>query len=291
MYKRQDTGVSEGMMIGTDFDPMLAKVISHDESRELAAAKLRKELENCHFGGFVNNIDFLINILGNESFLNGDTTTDFIARYNPPRSIEIDSNETNFLLMATTLWLQHKNRSNSVVLGHIPSGWHNARLPYQQNSFELDETELTVRYKRQRDGSFIDEKNQVAFINHVTNESIDIEFNKLRRRVNITQYENLLLVQHDKGNKLIKLIPRFKNEQELIQKGSLVSPMPGKVTEINVKTGDKVEKGQNLLVMEAMKMNHSISSNQDGIVEEIYVQEGDQLETGTSLLFIKSGDE
>ncbi|GIS40333.1 MAG: hypothetical protein Ct9H90mP13_01790 [Pseudomonadota bacterium] len=58
-----------------------------------------------------------------------------------------------------------------------------------------------------------------------------------------------------------------------------------------MKTGDKVEKGQNLLVKEAMKMNHSILSNQDGIVEEIYVQEGDQLETGTSLLFIKSGDE
>jgi len=61
--------------------------------------------------------------------------------------------------------------------------------------------------------------------------------------------------------------------------------------EINVKVGDDVIKGQTLLVMEAMKMNHSISSNQDGIVEEIYVQEGDQLETGTSLLFIKSGDE
>ena len=76
----------------------------------------------------------MINILGNESFLNGDTTTDFITRYNPPRSIEIDSNEKNFLLMATTLWLQHKNRSNAVVLGHIPSGWHNARLPYQQTS-------------------------------------------------------------------------------------------------------------------------------------------------------------
>ncbi len=288
---RWDTGVSEGMMIGTNFDPMLAKVISHDKSRELAAAKLRKELENCHFGGFINNIEFLVNILGSDSFLNGDTTTDFIDRCNPPRSIELDSNAADFLLMAATLWLQHKNRSNSIVLGHIPSGWHNARLPYQKASFELDETELTVRYKRQRDGSFIDEKNQIAFINDVSNESIDIEFNKLRRRVNITQHDNLLVVQHDKGNKLLKLIPRFKNEQELTQKGSLVSPMPGKVTEINVKKGDKVEKGQNLLVMEAMKMNHSISSNQDGIVEEIYVQEGDQLETGTSLLFIKSSDE
>ena len=61
--------------------------------------------------------------------------------------------------------------------------------------------------------------------------------------------------------------------------------------EINVKVGDDVIKGQTLLVMEAMKMNQSISSDQDGIVEEIYVNEGDQLETGTSLLLVKSSDE
>ena len=60
---RWDSGVCEGMIIGTDFDPMLAKVISHDKTRELAASKLAKELENTHFGGFTNNIDFLINIL------------------------------------------------------------------------------------------------------------------------------------------------------------------------------------------------------------------------------------
>jgi len=67
--------------------------------------------------------------------------------------------------------------------------------------------------------------------------------------------------------------------------------MPGKVTEMNVKVGDNITKGQKLLVMEAMKMNHSISSDRDGIVKEIYVNKGDQLETGTSLLLLKSDDE
>ena len=288
---RWDSGVCEGMIIGTDFDPMLAKVISHDKTRELAASKLAKELENTHFGGFTNNIDFLINILRNERFLKGDTTTDFIDRCQPPRSIELDSKEINFLLMSATLWIQNINHSNANVLRHIPSGWHNARLPFQRTTFEIDNEAFTVRYKQQRNGSFLDDNNQIAIINDVTDEFIDIEFENVRRRVNITRYENLYLVQHDRGHKLIKLLPRFKNEQDLIQKGSLISPMPGKVTEMNVKVGDNITKGQKLLVMEAMKMNHSISSDRDGIVKEIYVNKGDQLETGTSLLLLKSDDE
>lgn len=288
---RWDSGVCEGMTIGTDFDPMLAKVISHDETRDLAASKLAKELERTHFGGFTNNIDFLINILRDENFLNGDTTTDFIERCEPLRSIELDKKEMDFLLMSATLWIQHMNHSNANVLRQIPSGWHNARLPYQRTTFEIDDAEITVSYKRQRDGSFHDDKKQIAIINDVTDEFIDIEYENIRQTVNITEHENLYLVQHGRGHKLIKLIPRFKNEQELTQKGSLVSPMPGKVTEMNVKVGDSVTKGQKLLVMEAMKMNHSISSDRDGVIEEIYVNKGDQLETGTSLLFMKSDDE
>tara|TARA_B100000959_G_scaffold268347_1_gene312946 strand:- start:5102 stop:7036 length:1935 start_codon:yes stop_codon:yes gene_type:complete len=288
---RWDSGVCEGMMIGTDFDPMLAKVISHGETREVAASRLAQELENTHFGGFVNNIDFLINILRDENFLKGDTTTDFIESCKPLRSTELDESEIDFLSMSAAMWLQNMNRSKAGVMRHILSGWHNARLPYQQVSFDIDDEETTVRYKRKRDGSFVNDKNQTAIINDVTNDCIDIELDKVRRCISISQYNDLLLVQHDRGNKLIRLIPRFKNDQELIQKGSLVSPMPGKVTEINVNIGDSVSKGQKLLVMEAMKMNHSISSDQDGIVEEIYVNQGDQLETGTSLLLLKSDDE
>ena len=193
--------------------------------------------------------------------------------------------------MSATLWIQNINHSNANVLRHIPSGWHNARLPFQRTTFEIDNEAFTVRYKQQRDGSFLDDNNQIAIINDVADEFIDIEFENVRRRVNITRYENLYLVQHDRGHKLIKLLPRFKNEQDLIQKGSLISPMPGKVTEMNVKVGDNITKGQKLLVMEAMKMNHSISSDRDGVVKEIYVNIGDQLETGTSLLLLKSDDE
>ena len=75
---RWDSGVEEGNIIGTDFDPMLSKVISWAPNRIDAANKLARGLEKAHMGGVVTNRQFLISCLRNESFLNGNTTTDFI---------------------------------------------------------------------------------------------------------------------------------------------------------------------------------------------------------------------
>jgi propionyl-CoA carboxylase alpha chain len=287
---RWDSGVEKGMIIGTDFDPMLAKVIAHDSTRDLAASKLARELEKTYFGGFINNIDFLINILRDDNFTDGKTTTDYIETYLPSRSIALSKSENKFILLAAALWLQAKNRNNTQVLKQIPTGWHNGKLPQQRVKFLIDQEEVTIYYKSQRDGSFIIDKNEIAIVNKVNDQMIDLEFNKIRHQSNITSHDDLMLIQHSRGNKLIKVLPRFDNKQEISQKGSLISPMPGKVIEISVKVGDAVKRGQKLLVMEAMKMNHSINSDQDGIVQEIYVNEGDQLESGTSLLLVMSDD-
>ena len=77
---RWDSGVEEGSVIGTDFDPMLSKVISWAPNRIDAANKLARGLEKAHMGGVVTNRQFLISCLRNESFLSGNTTTDFIER-------------------------------------------------------------------------------------------------------------------------------------------------------------------------------------------------------------------
>jgi acetyl/propionyl-CoA carboxylase alpha subunit len=66
---RWDSGVEAGMVIGTDFDPMLAKVIAHGSTRLDAARKLASELENTHFGGFVTNVEFLANVLRHKEFI------------------------------------------------------------------------------------------------------------------------------------------------------------------------------------------------------------------------------
>ena len=287
---RWDTGVEAGMQIGTDFDPMLAKVISYGSTREEASEKLAAGLEKTHFGGFANNIGFLSNILRSKDFIAGNTTTDFIELYQPERQFILSESERKLTTISAALWLQELNRRTATVLKNIPSGWHNARLPNQRISFEIDGEEFETQYKRLRDSSFKTSDGAIAIVHAWSIDSIDIEINGLRCKYNITKDEDLILITHQRGSKVLKILPRFQSSSTKTPEGSLVSPMPGKVIEVNVKQGQKVAMGDELVVIEAMKMNHAISADQDGIVDEIFIKVGDQVDLGANLLILESGD-
>ena len=288
---RWDSGIEEGMTIGTDFDPMLAKVIAHGTDRKDAAEKLANELESIHFGGFTNNIEFLRNILVSHPFLNGETTTNFIDLYEPESEIVLSNDELNSLAITAALWLQGYNRNNANTLKNLPSGWHNARLPYQNVNFLLKNQEISVEYKRQRNGSYKMSDGSIAIIHHWGENSLDIELDGLRNQWKITKHEGLLLVQYSKGNKLLTITPRFVSSEMETVEGSMVSPMPGKVIEVMVSQGDKVKSGEKLVVIEAMKMNHTITAHQDGVVDQLYISVGEQLELGASLMLISKNEE
>ena len=287
---RWDTGVEEGMNIGTDFDPMLAKVISYGSTREKAIEKLFRELELVHFGGFTNNIEFLINILKNKNFIAGKTTTDFIEINQPKGHITLNESERLSIGITAALWLQGLNRNSATVLKHTTSGWHNARLPNQRTLFEIENEVMEVQYKRQRDGTFITANDNKVIIHDWDSNSIDIEIDGLRHQSNVAKNDNLLLVQHSKGSKILTILPRFKSSASKSVTGSLVSPMPGKVIEIKIKQGETVLSGDDLVVIEAMKMNHTISADQDGVVKEIFIKVGDQLDLGENLLTLSEGE-
>ena len=285
---RWDTGVEAGMQIGTDFDPMLAKVISHGSTREEASEKLAIGLEKAHFGGFTNNIGFLSNILRNKDFIAGNTTTDFIELYKPEGQIILSESERTLTGISAALWIQELNRKTATVLKNIPSGWHNARLPNQRISFEIDGEEVEIEYKRLRDNSFKTPDGTIAIVHGWSIDSIDIEINGFRYKYSVTKDENLILITHQRGSKVFKIFPRFQSLSAKTPEGSLVSPMPGKVIEVNVKQGQKVSMGDELVVIEAMKMNHAISADQDGKVDEIFIKVGDQVDLGANLLILES---
>ena len=284
---RWDSGVEAGMLIGTDFDPLLAKVIAHGSTRLDAARKLASELENTHFGGFVTNVEFLTNVLRHKEFIQGNTTTGFIDEFSPSRSLVLEDDQQRFVAITAALWLQGLNRSQAVVLENMPSGWNNARLPDQRIVFEMDDRLLEIHYKRNRDGSFTVDNLQQAIVHHWCESEVDIEIDGVRTLSSVTMEGDQLLVQCLGGNKLLNIQPRFVSSQEQEQQGSLVSPMPGKVVELHVKKGDRVKAGDNLLMIEAMKMNHNVKANEDGIIAELFVQENDQLDYGAVLMIIE----
>ncbi len=284
---RWDSGVEAGMLIGTDFDPLLAKVIAHGSTRLDAARKLASELENTHFGGFVTNVEFLANVLRHKEFIQGNTTTGFIDEFSPSRSLVLEDDQQRFVAITAALWLQGLNRSQAVVLENMPSGWNNARLPDQRIVFEMDDRLLEIHYKRNRDGSFTVDNLQQAIVHHWCESEVDVEIDGVRTLSSVTMEGDQLLVQCLGGNKLLNIQPRFVSSQEQEQQGSLVSPMPGKVVELHVKKGDRVKAGDNLLMIEAMKMNHNVKANEDGIIAELFVQENDQLDYGAVLMIIE----
>ena len=283
---RWDTGIEQGSVVGTDFDPMLAKVITKGKTRIDAANKLALALETMHIGGVTTNRDFLVASLRTKDFLNGKTTSDFIEKTNPQRAVILEGSMLENALSAAALWIQGQNRESANILKEIPTGWRNSRLPRQKINFRYLEKDLEVTYKANRDGSFDVNDGTVARVVKWTSSGIDIEVNKSRFFSKVTRDNDNIVVHGPWGDALFKILPRFTLPGSEAQAGGLIAPMPGKVVDLKVKTGSKVKKGDTLVILEAMKMEHQVKAPEDGKITKVLIKKDDQLENGALLMVL-----
>jgi len=285
---RWDSGVEEGSVIGTEFDPMIAKVICYGENRLEAANKLSMALESLHIGGVVTNRDFLVSTLRSEAFLNGLTTTNFIEKVKPPRSYAPSDDELKKVASIAAMWIQGKNRNEAELLGDLPSGWRNSRLPKQKMNFTCGETEIPITYRSRRDGNFDLNEDSVVKIFQWNNKSISLEIDGHRISSKVTKSDDQVIVKMPWGNVSLEVVPRFvlPGSEEVI--GGLIAPMPGKVVDLKVKVGDKVSKGDPVVILEAMKMEHQVNAPEAGKVKEIYIKKEQQLDNGALLMIVDS---
>ena len=283
---RWDTGIEQGSVVGTDFDPMLAKVITKGKTRVDAANKLALALESLHIGGVTTNRDFLVASLRSEDFLKGNTTSDFIEKSNPQRAVVLEGSSLENATSAAALWIQGQNRENANILKEIPTGWRNSRLPRQKITLSYLDNEVEVTYKANRDGSFAVNEETTAKVINWTPSGIDIEINTSRFYSKITQDDDNIVVHGPWGDALFKILPRFTLPGSEVQAGGLIAPMPGKVIDLKVKVGSKVKKGDTLVILEAMKMEHQVKASEDGKVTKVLSKKDDQLENGALLMVV-----
>ena len=283
---RWDTGIEQGSVVGTDFDPMLAKVITKGKTRTDAANKLALALESLHIGGVTTNRDFLVSSLRSSHFLKGKTTSDFIDKAKPKRSVILQGKSLEQATIAAALWIQGRNRNDATILKNIPSGWRNSRLPRQKIGFSYLDKEVFVSYKSNRDNTFSVNEDSTAQILDWSGKGIDIEINNSRFFSKVTQDKDNLVVHGPWGDVLFKVLPRFTLPGTEIQAGGLVAPMPGKVIDLKVKVGSKVKKGDTLVILEAMKMEHQVKASKDGKITKVLIKKDDQLENGALLMVL-----
>jgi propionyl-CoA carboxylase alpha chain len=284
---RWDSGVEQGYKVGTDFDPMLSKVIAWAPNRIDAINKLARGLEKAHFGGVKTNRDFLISCLRNESFINGNTTTDFIEREKPNGEQVLSENQIFNASAAIALWIAMGNRASDEVTDFMPSNWTNGRMPYQRIKLMILKNEIEIKYQLKRSGLF-----EVMGTNckiHAVDESgIDVEVGSHRFFAQVTRANDQILINMPFGDLDAVIVPRFIEPGNEVPEGGLVAPMPGKVIEVRVKKGDKVKAGDTLIIIEAMKMEHSIKATENGKVTKLMVSLNQQVDNGATLLVLDS---
>jgi len=260
---RLDTHLHLGSVVGVRYDPMLAKLIAHGQDREEARRRLVHALRQLSLLGLTTNKAQLVQILEHEDFVRGTVHTAWLEAQEfapPPVAPE-----------ARRAVLAHELRG----LGSF-HGFRNNRFRDQELSIEGE----VLRWSLTRRGL---ESEGLPL--HVDRHGVELKvqhglWSFVARVVDTPEGWE---VWTSSGQARLGRDPIFPEHSSAEEQGGLVSQMPGKVLKVFVAVGDRVEQGQSLLVLEAMKMEQTLRAPSDGVVEELFVVEGEQVDPGQVL--------
>jgi acetyl/propionyl-CoA carboxylase alpha subunit len=300
---RVEAGYRDGERISPHYDAMLAKVIAHGRTRADAARRLARALQTAEIHGVTTNRDLLVAILREPDFLAGATDTGYLTRHDPasltPSKAETEAKTARHALVAA-LARQAANRAQAPVLGTLPSGWRNVFSAPQRVSYTNGGQQYDVTYRilgGTVEASVNDAPQKPATIYEAGPDAVDLEVDGTRRtyRVNRVGPANAnanaeTYVDASDGSSALTEVPRFGDPEKLAPAGSLLAPMPGLVRRVLVEVGAAVKPGQPLLVLEAMKMEQTVTAPAAGVVAELRAKAGEQVAAGQVLAVVEAGD-
>ncbi len=279
---RVDSGLNAQDSVSIHYDPMLVKLIAHGETRAIANRKLAHALQNTVLLGIPNNIRFLIDILRHPAYHDGDLSTGFLQQHfsgwQPPAADVALALITAAVLArpdSANYWRTNPNRPEIVrfALDGAPTEVFIAPLRWQAGVF-------TVRIADS-------DRASTVIPQSITPTSITLVIDGHRRTLRYAAAADRLWLHTPSGVVTLDLLPLLPVPKPTADSGgSLRAPMPGAVTAVLVEVGQQVEKGQPLLKLEAMKMEHTITAAGAGLVEEIYYRPGDTVDADAQLIRI-----
>jgi propionyl-CoA carboxylase alpha chain len=287
---RVDSGIDDGSSVTVHYDPMIAKVIAHGTTREMAAASLAGALRRAHIHGSTTNRALLIRILEHPEFISGDTDTHFLLRHDIAEMGRplLDVSEERLAALAAAVSDQALQRQSSPVLSTIPSGWRNSPSQMQYRAYTGDHGQHDIGYTLAHPFS-LEGVGRVSVVDALP-ESVSVLIGDASHEFEVARYGELRYVDSDLGPARLVEVPRFPSLMAEDDAGSLHAPMPGRVIRVDVSAGEEVSEGQVLVVMEAMKMEHTLRSPHDGTVSAVLCEAGEQVEADTILIVVEHAD-
>ena len=280
--RRVDSGVEEGDSVSPYYDPMLGKLIAWGENREQARLRLLAMLDEFILGGLKTNIGFLRRILAHPAFAAAELDTGFIPRYQaqllpPPAALPLA-----FWQAAAEAWLQGDGVAPDS--DDPTSPWNRA-----------DGLRLGLPARRclhlicEGDHQAVALEGDVASRYRLEGEQLSCEQDGIRlRHLAIRRGQDLYLRWDGQVHRVTAFDPIAEAEAGHAHHGGLSAPMNGSIVRVLVEVGQRVEAGSALVVLEAMKMEHSIRAPHTATVTALLCQEGDMVSEGMSLVELEA---
>ncbi len=292
-FVRIDCGITTNSIVSRYYDPMLAKIIAWGETREEARTRLHSALDKFYLTGVKNNVLFLKTVLQNPKFISNNVSTNFLNEEH------ISPEKPDYILagfLAASLdYLTQQTTKDSILNDtygfqmHLPSIWHKQ---YSINGKQIN-VEITPKDKNHIELTVLNlsqEELRNSMYHHKISAYINIDSNQLifNDNTKIEKYlfhreTNKSTIFTNNGNLEIKeYTQESKNTVHIDNK--LTAPMPGTIIAILKKTNERIQSGDALIIMEAMKMEHTILAPRDGTISTIFYDIGAQVQEGATLV-------
>lgn len=276
--RRFDSGVAEGDSVSPFYDPMLGKLIAWGEDREQARLRLLTMLDETLVGGVRTNLAFLRRILSHPAFAACELDTGFIPRHQQQLLPSPGELPERFWQLAADAWVQTEAALQRADDSHSPwatrSGWRSAGTAEVDLHLSCQGTNRKVRAGNQA---------------HFDDDTLQADIEGTRQRLRCMRRGDTLYLQwHGELHAITRFDPIAAAEASHAQHGGLGAPMNGSIVRVLVEAGQAVEAGTALVVLEAMKMEHSIRAPEAGTVKALYCCEGEMVSEGTVLVELES---
>ncbi|PVG84246.1 acetyl/propionyl-CoA carboxylase subunit alpha [Nocardioides gansuensis] len=293
---RLDSGVGAGDEIGTFYDAMLSKVIVWAPTRDQALRQLAGALAKAQLHGLRTNRDLLVNLLRDLVVTGATMDTTWLDGSDLSALGAVPGGEQAVPLsaFAAAIALAEAARLARPVQTRIPAGWRNVVSQPQETAFLVSSSstnepeEVAVHWYGGR--SFRSADRDDVIVREAGPDSVVLEVAGVRRTFTIHSARDPVSqsvdVESSLGHVALRRKPRFVDPATQVAAGSLLAPMPGSVIALRAAVGDVVAEGQPILVMEAMKMQHTIAAPYAGTVTELAATEGQQVEAGAVLAVV-----
>lgn len=283
-HVRVDTGVLEGDVISSFYDPMIAKLIVFADDREQALSKLDTCLQDYHLEGINTNIDFLRKLTTLEDFAQAKLHTNIIEQHQDQL---LGKNKFNFdtTLALACLALAPDNDLAGLRLNQPSQVSFSIHVDTRELHINLQLAEIYTANFSDAAGN----SGKVVFTGSKTDEHLRLSLNGQMTKASYCQFGDRLSIFSPTGKLVVQLLqPQIDNFNQTRQHdaGDIVAPMNGSLIACLVESGQNVDEGEALLVVEAMKMEHTIYASTAGIVGEIYYRVGDLVAADAQLLHL-----